>query len=61
MDELRDRVSGTGKLGEATLIAAMHMGGERGADGTEDGPLRRGSDDGETIGVGTDLFQVEPA
>ena len=61
MDERCDHASGTGKIGEPTLIAAVDMGSERGADGTEGGSLGRSCDDGEFVGVGAFLLKVEPA
>ncbi len=54
-------MTGSGKIGDAALIAAMDMGGERAADGAECRPMRRGRGDGEVIGVGTDLLQAESA
>ncbi len=51
----------TGKVGDTTLIAAIHMSGKRLAERAEGGALGRGRDDGESVGVGAKMFDAQSA
>jgi hypothetical protein len=59
MEEYRDRMPSTGKVGDTTLIAAMHMSGKRLTERAKGGALSRGRDDGECVGVGAKVFDAQ--